>query len=226
MSIPKPFSINKYTTENDALIASIKENFYVVPCPLGTEPTALIAEERQAVGEVSSPAADNGKYLTCLARKSEVGENDNDAATKLYDLFHNHAAEDATYVMLNMPSGDISEAKYLLPIVNNAIDGYYDIERISFGTRTKFAKDGSSIHGFPTLRIKLGKHHPFDHTYHEGIVPRMANQIWSKEYLKQQIFDKSKTYPIDNMEPSCAGEPKAGYGCAGTDECDYVENID
>ena len=93
-------------------------------------------------------------------------------------------------MMLNMPSGDISEAKYLLPIVDNAIDGYYDIERISFGTRTKVAKDGSTIPGFPTLRIKLGAFHPFDRPYSEGVVPRMANQIWDDKTL-QELIDKT-----------------------------------
>lgn len=181
---------DKYKADNDALIASLKENFYVVPCPLGTEPTARIAEERQIVGDVNSPAADKGKYLTCLVRKSEIGEGNNDSTIKLYDLFRNHAAEGLTYVMLNMPSGDISEAKYLLPIVDNAIDGYYDIERISFGTRTKVAKDGSTIPGFPTLRIKLGAFHPFDRPYSEGVVPRMANQIWDDKTL-QELIDKT-----------------------------------
>ena len=92
--------------------------------------------------------------------------------------------------MLNMPSGDISKAKYLLPIVDNAIDGYYDIDRISFGTRTKVAKDGSTIPGFPTLRIKLGSFHPFDRPYSEGVVPRMANQIWDDKTL-QELIDKT-----------------------------------
>lgn len=51
----------KYKSENDTLIASLKENFYVVPCPIGIEPTARLAEERQAIGEVSSTSADKGK---------------------------------------------------------------------------------------------------------------------------------------------------------------------
>ena len=202
---------DKYKAENDALIASLKENFYVVECPLGTEPTARIAKERQAVGEVNSPAADNGKYLTCLVRKSEVGEGNNDSSIKLYDLFHNHAAEGATYVMFNMPSGDISEAKYLLPIVDNAIDGYYDIERISFGTRTKVAKDGSSIPGFPTLRIKLGAYHPFGRMYSEGVVPRMANQIWDCTILQDLKAKSHSNFSVKDDEISIAEEPEGQY---------------
>lgn len=215
---------NKYQTENDALIASLKENFYVVPCPLGSEPTARIAEERQLIGDVNSPAADKGKYLTCLVRKSEIGEGNNDSAIKLYDLFNNHAAEGVTYVMLNMPSGDISEAKYLLPIVDNAIDGYYDIERISFGTRTKVTKDGSTIPGFPTLRIKLDAFHPFDRSYSEGIVPRMANQIWTSTQLKKNM-EKTIGYTIDHSDSHCLNEPIVEYGLYDELDIDYIDSL-
>lgn len=216
---------DKYKAENDALIASLKENFYVVPCPLGTEPTARIAEERQIVGDVNSPAADKGKYLTCLVRKSEIGEGNNDAAIKLYALFHNHAAEGATYVMLSMPSGDISEAKYLLPIVDNAIDGYYYIDRISFGTRTKVAKDGSTIPGFPTLRIKLGAFHPFDRSYSEGIVPRMANQIWNRTTLKNLKAKSDTFFPVESDTMSNVEEPEEQYGFCQI-ENDYIDASD
>ena len=215
---------DKYKAENDALIVSLKENFYVVPCPLGTEPTARIAEERQIVGDVNSPAAEKGKYLTCLVRKSEIGEGNDDSTIKLYDLFRNHAAEGLTYVMLNMPSGDISEAKYLLPIVDNAIDGYYNIERISFGTRTKVAKDGSTIPGFPTLRIKLGAFHPFDRSYSEGIVPRMANQIWDNIFLKN-LLRKTSTYIMSHNDFSLVEDPYIHYGLNNDIETDYVELI-
>ncbi len=216
---------HKYKAENDALIASLKENFYVVPCPLGVEPTARIAQERQNLGDVDSPAADKGKYLTCLVRKSEIGQDNNDSAVKLYNLFHNHAAEGATYVMINMPSGDISEAKYLLPIVDTAIDGYYDIERISFGTRAKVTKDGSTIPGYPTLRIKLGAFHPFDQVYSKGILPRMANQIWARRYLKEKIFGMTANYSFEETEPSIIGEPSTEYGYLKDTESDDIEDF-
>ena len=124
-----------------------------------------------------------------------------------------------------MPSGDISEAKYLLPIVDNAIDGYYDIERISFGTRTKVANDGSTIPGFPTLRIKLGVFHPFDRSYSEGIVPRMANQIWDRAIL-QSLKAKSHPYfSAESEEISIAEEPEAQYGYFLI-EHDYIDAFD
>ncbi len=124
--------------------------------------------------------------------------------------------------MLNMPSGDISEAKYLLPIIDNSIDGYYDIERISFGTRTKETKDGLSIPNYPTLRIKIGSYHPLEHRYTEGIVPRMANQIWSYNQLRN-IMVKSNGYGEFELEESTVEEPEMSYLSSSGSENDYTE---
>lgn len=178
-----------YPEDNKRLRAYLGENFYVVPIELGKDPSGHLETERAVKGLVESSSS-IGKFLTCLVRREETGEDDRQNIVKLYQMFYNHQAEGTTYVMLNMPGGDISEVKFLLPIIDNSIDGYYDIERISFGTRTKMTKDGQSIPGYPTLRIKIGSFHPLDHRCSEGIVPRMANQIWSYSQL-QNIMAKS-----------------------------------
>ena len=149
-----------------------------------------------------------------MVRKSETGEDD----SKLYDLFSAHQAEGKTYVMLNMPSGDISEIKYLLPLVGNFIDGYYDIADIRFGQRTKhFAENGITIPvKLPTLKIKIGQYHSFDKTYTNCIVPRMSNQIWTPDYLKS-VLDKSSD------ETDIASEPEAEYGYTEPAEWDYID---
>ena len=212
-----------FKEDNDRLLASLSENFYVVPVELGEDPSVRIETERAAKGSVESPSG-MGKFLTCLVRKEEMGEDGRKNITKLYQLFYNHEAEGATYVMLNMPSGDISEAKYLLPIIDNSIDGYYDIERISVGTRTKETKDGQSIPNYPTLRIKIGLYHPFEHLYTEGIVPRMANQIWSYNQL-QTIMVKSNGYRNVDTDILTAEEPEELYGkYIHTIESDFIEN--
>ena len=165
-----------------------------------------------------------GKFLTCLVRKEEIGEDGRKNIAKLYQLFYNHEAEGATYVMLNMPGGDISEAKYLLPLIDNTIDGYYDIERISFGTRTKVTKDGQSIPNYPTLRIKIGAYHPLERRCTEGIVPRMANQIWSYAQL-QTVMAKSDGYMNSDSNHLTAEEPEEPYGNSRNSiESDYIEN--
>ena len=212
-----------FKEDNDRLLASLGENFYVVPVELGEDPSARIETERAAKGSVESSSG-MGKFLTCLVRKEEMGEDGRKNITKLYQLFYNHEAEGATYVMLNMPSGDISEAKYLLPIIDNSIDGYYDIERISFGTRTKETKDGQSIPNYPTLRIKIGSYHPLEHRFAEGIVPRMANQIWSYNQL-QNIMVKSNGYRNVDTDILTAEEPEELYGkYIHTIESDFIEN--
>lgn len=213
----------EFPTENDRLLATLSENFYVVPVDLGEDPTTRLEKEREVKGPIESTSG-MGKFLTCLVRKEETGEAGRKNIAKLYQLFYNHEAEGATYVMLNMPGGDISEAKYLLPLIDNSIDGYYDIERISFGTRTKVTNDGQSIPNYPTLRIKIGAYHSLDRHCTEGIVPRMANQIWSYAQL-QNVMAKSDGYGNSGSTLFKVEEPEEPYGnSCNLIETDYIEN--
>lgn len=210
-----------YPEDNNQLLSSLGKNFYVVPIDLGEDPSDLLETERAAKGTVESTNG-MGKFLTCLVRKEETGEDGRKNIAKLYQLFYDHEAEGATYVMLNMPGGDISEAKYLLPLIDNTIDGYYDIERISFGTRTKLTNNGQSIPNYPTLRIKIGSYHPLEHRCTEGIVPRMANQIWSYSQL-QNVIAKSQSYFYEkNDEKLIAQEPEVQYAYHQV-ENDYID---
>lgn len=209
--------------ESQELIDKLKEDFYVAECRLGEEPSSVIQRAREQFGGAVRKAVYDGSFLTCLVRKNEEGEDENEMITKLYDLFSTHQAEGKTYVMLNMPSGSINEVKYLLPIVNNSIEGYYEIAKVGFGTRTKKTKDGQQISGYPTLRITIGKYHPFDRTYTNGIVPNMSNQIWTPQYLKEHIFDKANAYTPDE-DVLLAQEPETVYGHVEQDDWDYIEN--
>lgn len=211
----------EFPTDNDRLLATLSENFYVVPVDLGEDPTTRLEKEREVKGPIDSSSG-MGKFLTCLVRKEETGEDGRKNIAKLYQLFYNHEAEGATYVMLNMPGGDISEAKYLLPLIDNSIDGYYDIERISFGTRTKVTKDGQSIPNYPTLRIKIGSYHPLEHRCTEGIVPRMANQIWSYNQLRNVIAKSQSYFYEKNDEKLIAQEPEVQYAYHQV-ENDYID---
>lgn len=213
----------EFPTDNDRLLATLGENFYVVPVDLGEDPTTRLETEREVKGTIESSSG-MGKFLTCLVRKEETGEDGRKNIAKLYQLFYNHEAKGATYVMLNMPGGDISEAKYLLPLIDNSIDGYYDIERISFGTRTKVTNDGQSIPNYPTLRIKIGAYHSLDRHCTEGIVPRMANQIWSYTQL-QNVMAKSDGYGNSGSTLFKVEEPEEPYGnSCNLIETDYIEN--
>ena len=208
--------------ESQELIDKLKEDFYVAECRLGEEPSSVIQRAREQFGRAVRKAVYDGSFLTCLVRKNEEGEDENEMITKLYDLFSTHQAEGKTYVMLNMPSGSINEVKYLLPIVNNSIEGYYEIAKVGFGSRTKRTKDGQQISGFPTLRITIGEYHPFARTYTNGIVPNMSNQIWTPQYLKEHIFDKANAYTPDE-DVLLAQEPEAVYGHVEQEEWNYIE---
>lgn len=207
--------------ESQELIDKLKEDFYVAECRLGKEPSSVIQRAKEQVGGTIRKVVYEGSFLTCLVRKNETAEDN----TSLFDLFSNHQAEGKTYVMLNMPSGDISEIKYLLPIVGNAIDGYYEIEDVRFGQRTKnFVQNGVSIPvPMSTLKIKIGKYHPFDRTYTQGVVPRMSNQIWTPARLKEYVFDKATAYTTDE-DVLLVQESETAYGHVEQDDRDYIEN--
>lgn len=208
--------------ESQELIDKLKEDFYVAECKLGDEPSSVIQRAREQFGGAVRKVVYDGCFLTCLVRKNEEGEDMDEKLIRLYDLFSTHQAEGKTYVMLNMPSGSINEVKYLLPIVNNSIAGYYEIAKVGFGTRTKKTKDGQQIPGYPTLRITIGQYHPFDRTYTNGIVPNMSNQIWTPQYLKEHIFDKANAYTTD-QDVLLAQEPETFYGHSVPEEFDYIE---
>lgn len=157
--------------------------------------TGFIEEYKAKAGGASS-IAKGGKYLTCLVRKNETGEDSRHNVSKLYDAFFNRAAEGKTYIMLNMPSGDISAARYLLPIVDNTLIGYYDIESLGFGTNKRIVKGATEPVSFPTLRIKIGAYHELPVRIVEGVVPRMANQIWDISQV-QKLMGKDLGYNVD-----------------------------
>lgn len=213
--------------ESQELIDKLKEDFYVAECRLGEEPSRVIQRVREQFDGAVRKVDYDGSFLTCLVRKNEEGEDMDEKLIRLYDLFSTHQAEGKTYVMLNMPSGDISEIKNLLPIVGNAIDGYYDIEDVRFGQRTKkFVQDGVEIPvPMSTLKIKIGKYHPFDRTYTQGVVPRMSNQIWTPVQLKEYVFNKATAYTTDE-DVLLAQEPEAVYGHVEQEEWNYIEGID
>lgn len=164
----------------------------------------------------------DGSFLTCVVRKTEEGEDADEKQVRVYETFRTHKAEGLTYVMLNMPSGSFSEAKYLLPIVDNSVDGYYEIARTGFGKRTKKMKDGQSIPGYPTLRITIGAYHPFNRTYTKGVVPKMSNQVWSPEKLKEYVFDKHDPYAVEETEISVEA-PGTRYGMEEPEEWGYFK---
>lgn len=163
----------KFDGENAELIASLRENFYVVECPLGEDPSERLSGERHVVGDVESPGG-MGKFLFGIVNKHRTAKDGRQEITKEYMAFYNLEATD--FVMRNMPSGDISKAKFFVPMFDGGIAGYYEILGITFGSRLDDVtdKEGTTVRvPMPCLNIKLGSYRPFgDHT---AEVPKFRN---------------------------------------------------
>lgn len=131
-------SDNKYKAENELLLNQLSQYFFVEPCPLGKDPLTVLPQGVGAYESISIPInADEKNVLTCLVRKTD----DN------YQLFSEHSGK--VYTMERIPKVNLLGIKYLLPMVGGLIDGYYEIERMSFADKE----------GVPSLRLRLGQYH-------------------------------------------------------------------
>ena len=123
---------------NEKLLEELRKHFYVVECSLGDNPEEVI---RKAIIETPAlikekPAEKN--ILTGLVRRTDGS----------YKRFMDHVA--TSYVMEKIPSINIMNIRYFLPMVAGAIDGYYEVERIGFTT----------VGNNPALRLRLGRYIP------------------------------------------------------------------
>lgn len=163
----------KFDKENSELIATLRQNFYVVECPLGEDPLERLSSERHAIGKVESPGG-MGKFLFGIVNKHRTAKDGRQEITKEYIAFAHLKATD--FVMRNMPSGDISKAKFFVPMFDGGIAGYYEILGITFGSRLDDVtdKEGTTVRiPMACLNIKLGSYRPLgDHT---AEVPKFRN---------------------------------------------------
>jgi hypothetical protein len=123
---------------NKTLLNELKDNFYVVKCNLGEDPAFLLPKPKEGEPILPSDSSEQN-VLTGLIRASE----------KEFPSFYAHQA--TSCIIERIPTNvNLIGVKYYLPMVRGAIDGYYDVERLNFGTR-----DGNLI-----LRLRLGNFHP------------------------------------------------------------------
>lgn len=147
-----------YPEDNDRLLATLGENFYVVPVELGEDPSGRLETERAAKGRIESPDG-MGKFLFANVKKYDIDADGEKSVTKEYIEFVTYKA--TSYSMKKMPQGDISEVRYFVPMYNGGISGYYEITGISFGIRDTEVKDkeGDLVTvKMPCLNIRLGKY--------------------------------------------------------------------
>ncbi len=173
-----------FPEDNERLKAAIGKNFYVVPVALGQDPSGQLEIEREKNGDIESPSG-MGKFLFGIVTKYR--EDGRKEITKEYQSFYNHEATD--YIMRNMPSGDISKARYFVPMFDGGIAGYYEITGISFGSRLVDVtdKNGTTIRvPMPCLNIKIGAYKSLGD--HVAEVPKYRNwngQIHTYQELLQ-----------------------------------------
>ncbi len=147
-----------FPQDNNNLLAALAENFYVVPVELGEDPSSSLEVEREVKGSIDSPNG-MGKFLFGVVNK--YADAKEKKTTAEYESFREHRA--TSLVMRNMPGGDITKVKFLIPMLDGGISGYYAVEGISFGSRKQDITDenGNTIRvSMPCLNIKLGEYKP------------------------------------------------------------------
>lgn len=170
----------QFDAENSRVLAELDEAFTIVECPLGQDPRELLPPP-SANTAVLPTAAMHGKFLFGIVNKNRRYKDGHMEVSKEYVAFVNREADE--FVMRNMPGGDISEAKYFVPMFDGGIAGYYEITGITFGSRRQPVLDGDNpvvdsngeeiMVKMPCLNIKLGAYTPLgDHT---AEVPKFRN---------------------------------------------------
>lgn len=145
-----------FPQDNKHLLAALADNFYVVPVNLGEDPSSSLDVEREVKGSIDSPQG-MGKFLFGVVNK--YADAKTKKTTAEYESFREHRA--TSLVMRNMPGGDITKVKYLIPLLDGGISGYYAVEGISFGSRKQEITDenGNTMRvSMPCLNIKLGEY--------------------------------------------------------------------
>ena len=151
----------QFKIQNDALIEQLREAFEVKPCELGQDPTEVLESSSSAL--TASQAEKN--ILTGLIRKSD----------RDYTIFAEHRA--TNYNMERIPSINVLDIHYFLPMVAGAIDGFYEVKQVSFKT---------SASGTPYLHLMLGAFTPLGVTQ----VPIYKTKMQPGELISQETMVK------------------------------------
>lgn len=133
---------DKYIEGNERLLNKLRNHFYVDKCGIGENPERLITDVSSDTSHFSNAITPSStkNVLTGVVRKAD----------KDYSIFSKHQA--GIYTMQKIPSVNLMNVEYFLPMVGGCIDGFYKIEKLYFATY----KDNSV--DYPCLKIKLGEY--------------------------------------------------------------------
>lgn len=192
----------QFDEENSHVLAELGEAFTIVECPLGQDPRELLPPASAGTAAPSATAM-HGKFLFGIVNKNRRCKDGHMEVSKEYLAFVNREADE--FVMRNMPGGDISEAKYFVPMFDGGIAGYYEIIGITFGSRKQPLLDDDAnpildangkeiMVKMPCLNIKLGAYTPLgDHIVE---IPKFRN--WNGQihtYLElKEIYNQQPNY--------------------------------
>lgn len=171
----------QFDEENSHVLAELGEAFTIVECPLGQDPRELLPAASAGTAAPSATAM-HGKFLFGIVNKNRRCKDGHMEVSKEYLAFVNQEADE--FVMRNMPGGDISEAKYFVPMFDGGIAGYYEIKGITFGSRKQPLLDDDAnpilnangkeiMVKMPCLNIKLGAYTPLGD--HIAEIPKFRN---------------------------------------------------
>lgn len=131
---------DKYKEDNATLLAELRKYFFVEKCGIGENPEPLIANMSSDTNYTSNAIVPSTirNVLTGVVRKAD----------KDFSIFFEHQA--GMYTMQKIPSINLMDVEYFLPMVSGCIDGYYKVEKLYFATYKENGID------YPCLKLKLG----------------------------------------------------------------------
>ena len=131
---------DKYKEDNATLLAELRKYFFVEKCGIGENPEPLIANMSSDTNYTSNAIVPSTirNVLTGVVRKAD----------KDFSIFFEHQA--GMYTMQKIPSINLMDVEYFLPMVGGCIDGYYKVEKLYFSTYKDNGID------YPCLKLKLG----------------------------------------------------------------------
>lgn len=131
---------DKYKEDNATLLAELRKYFFVEKCGIGENPEPLIANMSSDTNYTSTAIVPSTirNVLTGVVRKAD----------KDFSIFFEHQA--GMYTMQKIPSINLMDVGYFLPMVSGCIDGYYKVEKLYFATYKENGID------YPCLKLKLG----------------------------------------------------------------------
>ena len=126
----------QYPEDNAKLIQRLRENFFVIDCPLGTNPEIEIKNRQDSYGDQRSSNHEGLVFVAYVPKEERDKYKNNDVKT---------------YRSRSLPKGNIQEISYLVPMIDGYINGYYDVIGIAFSISEKDGK--------PRVTFNLGDFH-------------------------------------------------------------------